>query len=118
MHTKIEGGIHTNGVKCIDEASCLYSNVDDLDADTNRILHVKRKVNIVHKKVFTKYVMLKVEYRTDSSTFDLEKIEDLKKFIATNNNIWYTAGRLPSAFIISYFSAVGMKPADLKKKKK
>lgn len=31
--------------------------------------------------------MLKVEYRTDSSTFDLEKIEDLKKFIATNNNI-------------------------------
>lgn len=87
VHTKIEGGIHANGVKCIDEASSLYSNVDDLDADTNRILHVKRKVNIVHKKGFTKYVMLKVEYRTDSSTFDLEKIEDLKKFIATNNNI-------------------------------
>lgn len=87
VHTKIEGGIHANGVKCIDEASFLYSNVDDLDADTNRILHVKRKVNIVHKKGFTKYVMLKVEYRTDSSTFDLEKIEDLKKFIATNNNI-------------------------------
>lgn len=83
-HPKIEDGILAKGVSCIDEESALYSNVDHIDADKNRVLVVRRKVHIVHKTDFTKYVMLKIKYRNDSSPFDLNNIENLSQFIVLN----------------------------------
>lgn len=70
----------SNGLKCIDTDSWLYSNVDTLTAKNN-VLTVKRKVNLVHNANFTKYVMLKVEYNNDSSVFDIDKIESIDHFI-------------------------------------
>lgn len=81
-HSEIDGE-NAKDLKCIDQASALYSNVDDIDAEKNKVLVVRRKVNIVHKTDFTRYVMLKIVYRNDSSSFDLEKIENLTKFIVT-----------------------------------
>lgn len=71
-------------LKCIDEDSALYSNVESLTPDNN-VLVVKRKVNIIHKEKITKYIMLKVEYRNDSLLFDLDKISKIDQFIVTKN---------------------------------
>lgn len=71
-------------LKCIDEDSALYSNVESLTPDNN-VLVVKRKVGIIHKEKITKYIMLKVEYRNDSLLFDLDKISKIDQFIVTKN---------------------------------
>lgn len=71
-------------LKCIDEDSALYSNVESLTPDNN-VLVVKRKVDIIHKEKITKYIMLKVEYRNDSLLFDLDKISKIDQFIVTKN---------------------------------
>ena len=71
-------------LKCIDEDRALYSNVESLTPDNN-VLVVKRKVDIIHRVKFTKYVMLKVEYRNDSLLFDLNKISKIDQFIVTKN---------------------------------
>lgn len=78
-HTEMDSK-ESNGLKCIDTDSWLYSNVDTLTAKNN-VLTVKRKVNLVHNANFTKYVMLKVEYNNDSSVFDIDKIESIDHFI-------------------------------------
>lgn len=78
-HTEMDSK-ESNGLKCIDTDSWLYSNVDTLTAKNN-VLTVKRKVNLVHNTRFTKYVMLKVEYNNDSSVFDIDKIESIDHFI-------------------------------------
>lgn len=78
-HTEMDSK-ESNGLKCIDTDSWLYSNVDTLTAKNN-VLTVKRKVNLVHNARFTKYVMLKVEYNNDSSVFDIDKIESIDHFI-------------------------------------
>lgn len=66
---------------CIDEESMLYSNVESLDAKDNNVLKVSRKVRLVHRKDATKFIMLKVNYTTDSSCFDLDKIEPIQGFL-------------------------------------
>lgn len=71
-------------LKCIDEDSALYSNVESLTPDNN-VLVVKRKVGIIHKEKNTKYIMLKVEYRNDSLLFDLDKISKINQFIVTKS---------------------------------
>lgn len=71
-------------MKCIDENSALYSNVESLSPDNN-VLVVKRKVDIKHKEIITKYVMLKVEYRNDSLLLDLNKISKIDQFIVTKS---------------------------------
>ena len=71
-------------LKCIDEDSALYSNVESLTPDNN-VLVVKRKVDIIHKEKNTKYIMLKVEYRNDSLLFDLDKISKIDQFIVTKS---------------------------------
>ncbi len=63
-------------LKCIDANAMLYSNVEAL-SETNNELKVARKVDLVYKKGATNYIMLKVEYNTDSSLYDLEKIDAL-----------------------------------------
>lgn len=78
-HTEMDSK-ESNGLKCIDIDSWLYSNIDTLTAKNN-VLTVKRKVNLVHNTRFTKYVMLKVEYNNDSSVFDIDKIESIDHFI-------------------------------------
>ena len=78
-HTEMDSK-ESNGLKCIDTDSWLYSNIDTLTAKNN-VLTVKRKVNLVHNTRFTKYVMLKVEYNNDSSVFDIDKIESIDHFI-------------------------------------
>lgn len=78
-HTEMDSK-ESNGLKCIDNDSWLYSNVDTLTAKNN-VLTVKRKVNLVCNTRFTKYVMLKVEYNNDSSVFDIDKIESIDHFI-------------------------------------
>ena len=78
-HTEMDSK-ESNGLKCIDTDSWLYSNIDTLTAKNN-VLTVKRKVNLVHNAYFTKYVMLKVEYNNDSSVFDIDKIESIDHFI-------------------------------------
>lgn len=78
-HTEMDSK-ESNGLKCIDNDSWLYSNVDTLTAKNN-VLTVKRKVNLVYNTRFTKYVMLKVEYNNDSSVFDIDKIESIDHFI-------------------------------------
>lgn len=70
-------------LQCIDAESCLYSNVNSIDAAKNRILTVLRKVKLVSKSEFTKYVVLRVEYNNDSSLFDLEKIQGIENFISS-----------------------------------
>ena len=70
-------------LKCIDKDSMLYSNVDLLTTKNN-VLKVARKVNLVHKADFTKYVMLRVEYSSDSSKFAIDNIESIEKFIIAN----------------------------------
>lgn len=70
-------------LQCIDTGSCLYSNVNSIDAAKNRILTVLRKVKLVSKSEFTKYIVLKVEYNNDSSLFDLEKIQGIENFISS-----------------------------------
>lgn len=70
-------------LQCIDAESCLYSNVNSIDAAKNRILTVLRKVKLVSKSEFTKYIVLKVEYNNDSSLFDLEKIQGIENFISS-----------------------------------
>lgn len=66
---------------CIDEESMLYSNVGSLDAKDNNVLKVLRKVRLVHRKDATKFIMLKVNYTTDSSCFDLDRIEPIQGFL-------------------------------------
>lgn len=70
-------------LQCIDAESCLYSNVNSIDAAKNRILTVLRKVKLVSKSEITKYIALKVEYNNDSSLFDLEKIQGIENFISS-----------------------------------
>lgn len=77
-HTKMDSK-ESNGLKCIDTDSWLYSNVDTLTAKNN-VLTVKRKVNLIHNTSITKYVMLKVEYNNDSSLFDIDEIESIDYF--------------------------------------
>ena len=70
---------------CIDEVGCLYSNVDSLDAQKNRLLSVLRKVKLISKKHFTKYILLKIEYSNDSSWFDLDKIQGIENYISLSH---------------------------------
>ncbi len=92
-HVKLDSEHNENDKKlikefqCIDNESCLYSNIASITADSNRILSVLRKVNLIHKKDFTKYIVLKIEYRNDSSLFDLEKIEGVEKLISLTNRM-------------------------------
>lgn len=66
--------LETDQLACIDEESMLYSNVESLDAKDNNDLKVLRKICLVHRNDATKFIMLKVNYTTDSSRFDLDKI--------------------------------------------
>lgn len=90
-HVRLSPGNNENDEKlaknlqCIDEESCLYSNIASVNAEHNRILTVLRKVNLICKKGFTKYVVLKVEYRNENSLFDLEKIQGIENFISLTN---------------------------------
>lgn len=83
-HIDIEGN-ELNNFSCIDEQTKLYSNVENLDAKDNKVLTIARKNKFVHKMKFTKYILLKVSYSSDSSLLDLDKIESLDNFIAKNN---------------------------------
>lgn len=83
-HIDIEGN-ELNNFSCIDEQTKLYSNVENLDAKDNKVLTIARKNKFVHKMNFTKYILLKVSYSSDSSLLDLDKIESLDNFIAKNN---------------------------------
>lgn len=83
-HIDIEGN-ELNKFSCIDEQTKLYSNVEILDAKENKVLTVARKNRLVHKRNFTKYILLKVSYSSDSSLLDLDKIESLDNFITENN---------------------------------
>lgn len=71
--------------QCIDEVGCLYSNVNLLDAQKNRLLSVLRKVKLISKKHFTKYILLKIEYSNDSSLFDVEKIQGIENYISLSH---------------------------------
>lgn len=83
-HREIAGD-ELDGFSCIDEETKLYSNVENLDAKENKILAIARKNRLVHKRNFTKYILLKVSYSSDCSLLDLDNIESLGDFIAENN---------------------------------
>lgn len=67
---------------CIDNNGCLYSNVDSIDAAQNRTLIVLRKVKLISKSDFTKYIVLKLEYSNDNTQIDLEKIQGIDNYIS------------------------------------
>ena len=69
------------GLVCIDENTQLYSNVDKVTTDEPN-LKIAWMSNMVSKDDFTKYVMLKVVYTSDSSDYDIDKIGDIKKYIS------------------------------------
>lgn len=84
VHNESEKKLLEN-LHCIDEVGCLYSNVDSLDAQKNRLLSVLRKVKLISKKHFTKYILLKIEYSNDSSWFDLDKIQGIENYISLSH---------------------------------
>ena len=61
-------------MKLIENKSMLYSNIDKIDVD-NRNLVVRWYSKLSMRKDFTRYVMLKVKYLSDSSVLDIEKIK-------------------------------------------
>ena len=73
------------GYWCYSCSAFWYLLRDDksIDAAKNRILTVLRKVKLVSKSEFTKYIVLKVEYNNDSSLFDLEKNQGIENFISS-----------------------------------
>ena len=72
---------HKQGVECIDNETYLYSNVNNLNAKNNLLLTVKRGAQLVHSKDFTRYVLLNIRYNSDSSNYDINKIENIRKWI-------------------------------------
>ena len=65
-----------NKLDCIDEKTHLYSNINRLEANGDRIIHIERCVHIVHS-ADTKFILMKVKHTTDSSTYDIDNIGPL-----------------------------------------
>lgn len=84
VHNESEKKLLENS-HCIDDVGCLYSNVDSLDAQKNRLLSVLRKMKLISKKHFTKYILLKIEYSNDSSLYDVEKIQGIENYISLSH---------------------------------
>lgn len=76
-HTKADNEAKQKGLTCIDEDHFLYSNVDSISPEKN-VLKVLRKSRLIYKKDYTKYIMLKVEYSSDSLSFDIDRLKTVK----------------------------------------
>ena len=59
-------------------------NKSDIEKQNVTIMILKEQNDSLFKANFTKYVMLRVEYSSDSSKFDIDNIESIEKNIIAN----------------------------------
>lgn len=84
-YTAMEREAETFGVECIDKSLKLYSNVNSLDVKSNQ-LRVYRKARIAHLGDSTRYILLNIKYNTDSSDFDINRIENISKWMVNEKH--------------------------------